>query len=45
MMRISNLALTSIMLLMVLALQGCGRKGALFMPKSPTPPAQSEQGN
>ncbi len=45
MMRISNLVLASIMLLVVLALQGCGRKGALYMPKNPAPPAQSEQKN
>lgn len=42
MMRNSNLVLTSIMLLMVLVLQGCGRKGPLFMPKKPAPPTQSE---
>ncbi|MFA5825579.1 MAG: lipoprotein [Gallionellaceae bacterium] len=45
MMRISNLILTGIMLLVVLALQGCGRKGPLYMPKNPAPPAQSEQKN
>jgi predicted small lipoprotein YifL len=43
MMRNSKLILTSIMLLMVLVLQGCGRKGPLFMPKNSTHPAQSEQ--
>ncbi|KAF0205439.1 MAG: hypothetical protein FD173_979 [Gallionellaceae bacterium] len=45
MMRISNLVQTSIMLLVVLALQGCGRKGPLYMPKNPAPPTQSEQKN
>lgn len=32
-----------IMLLMLLLLQGCGRKGPLFIPKNPATPAQSEQ--
>jgi predicted small lipoprotein YifL len=43
MMRNSKFTLASIMLLMVLVLQGCGRKGPLFMPKNPTPPTQAEQ--
>jgi predicted small lipoprotein YifL len=43
MMRNSKFVWASIMLLMVLVLQGCGRKGPLFMPKNPTPPIQSEQ--
>jgi predicted small lipoprotein YifL len=43
MMHSSKLILTGIVLLVVLALQGCGHKGPLFLPKNPTPPAQSEQ--
>lgn len=43
MMRNSKLVLASIMLLTVLVLQGCGRKGPLYMPKNPSSPAQSEQ--
>lgn len=39
--------ITGIVLLLLLALQGCGRKGALFMPAHPTgapaAPDQSEQ--
>jgi len=35
--------LTSIMLLIVLALQGCGHKGPLYLPKKPTTPVQTEQ--
>ena len=35
--------LTSIMLLIALILQGCGHKGALYLPKKPTTPAQAEQ--
>jgi predicted small lipoprotein YifL len=42
MMRNSKLACVGIMLLIVLMLQGCGRKGPLYMPKTP-PPTQSEQ--
>jgi predicted small lipoprotein YifL len=42
-MQSSKLILTSIMLLMVLVLQGCGHKGPLFIPKNTTPPAQPEQ--
>jgi predicted small lipoprotein YifL len=38
-----KLVLPGIMLLMVLVLQGCGHKGPLFLPKNPTPPAQTEQ--
>ena len=38
-----KLALTGIMLLIVLVLQGCGHKGPLFLPKRPTTPAQTEQ--
>ncbi|TAJ77403.1 MAG: hypothetical protein EPO42_10125 [Gallionellaceae bacterium] len=41
-MRKSNLVPASIMLLMVLVLQGCGRKGPLFLPKNSVPPTQSE---
>lgn len=44
-MRISNSILACIMLLVMLALQGCGRKGPLYMPKNPAHPAQSEQKN
>lgn len=32
-----------IMLLALLVLQGCGRKGPLFMPKNNPQPTQSEQ--
>ncbi len=42
-MRNSQFVPTSIMLLFVLVLQGCGHKGPLFLPKNTTPPAQSEQ--
>jgi hypothetical protein len=37
----SKFVWAGIMLLMVLALQGCGRKGPLFIPKNPPP--QTEQ--
>jgi len=43
MMRNSKFAWASIMLLMLLVLQGCGRKGPLYMPKNPPPLTQSEQ--
>lgn len=42
-MRNSKFFLASIMLLIVLVLQGCGRKAPLFMPKNPAPSNQSEQ--
>ncbi len=44
-MRNSRVVLTSIMLLMMLVLQGCGRKGPLFMPKPAPVPPQTEQKN
>jgi len=44
MMHNSKLVWASIMLLMILVLQGCGRKGPLFLPKD-TPPSQSQQKN
>lgn len=43
MMRNSKFVWLSIMLLMALALQGCGHKGPLYMPKNPPTPPQSEQ--
>jgi predicted small lipoprotein YifL len=45
MMRNSRVVLASIMLLMMLVLQGCGRKGPLFMPKPESAPPQTEQKN
>jgi predicted small lipoprotein YifL len=42
-MRNSKLITASIMLLMVLVLQGCGRKAPLFLPKNPAQSTQSEQ--
>lgn len=44
-MRNSKFVLVSIMLLMMLVLQGCGRKGPLFMPKPDPVPAKTEQKN
>jgi predicted small lipoprotein YifL len=44
MMRNSNLVQVGIMLLLMLVLQGCGRKGPLFLPKD-VPPSQSQQKN
>jgi predicted small lipoprotein YifL len=43
MMRNPKFVLTSIMLLMMLILQGCGHKGPLYLPKNPAPAAQPEQ--
>jgi|GEM_PF-2808391 predicted small lipoprotein YifL len=43
MMRNRKVVPLSIMLLMMLVLQGCGHKGPLFLPKNPASPAQTEQ--
>lgn len=42
-MSMSRTAVAGILLLSVLLLQGCGRKGALFMPQEPLNPAPAAQ--
>ena len=37
--------MTGITLLLALLLQGCGHKGAMYLPQEPAAPSQSDQKN